>query len=341
MDPLLKELLDASGVSGYEEEVSSIMQRELRKSCAEANIDNFGNVIAKKGKGAKKIMIAAHLDEIGFAVKHINNEGFLSFIKIGGIDDRILPGQRVIVKSKKKSVLGIIGARPPHLQKEDERKNPIKHDDMYIDIGCKNKQEAESKVSIADPVIFEPNSGLLNEDLYYGKAVDNRVGCYALLKIMQKVKSKASVYAVATAQEEVGLKGARTSSFKVNPDFTIVLDTTIAGDTPLIKEKESSLKLGKGVAITTIEASGRGFIVSSKVKDRFVNTANKYKIPYQIDVLEGGMTDAAVIYMNREGLLTGVLSVPSRYVHCPTGVFSLNDLNSAVELAVKTIEEFI
>jgi len=341
MDSLLKELLEASGVSGYEEEVSRIMQRELKKTCDETNIDNFGNVIARKGKGVKKIMIAAHLDEIGFAVKHINNEGYLSFIKIGGIDDRILPGQRVMVKNKKKSVFGIIGARPPHLQKEEERKNPIKHDDMYIDIGCKNKQEAESKVSIADPVIFEPNSGLLSDDLYYGKAVDNRVGCYALLKIMQKVKSKASIYAVATAQEEVGLKGARTSSFKVNPDFTIVLDTTIAGDTPLIKEKESSLKLGKGVAITTIEASGRGFIVSSKVKDRFVDTANKYKIPYQIDVLEGGMTDAAVIYMNREGLLTGVLSVPSRYVHCPTGVFSLKDLNSAVDLAVKTIEGFV
>lgn len=341
MDPLLKELLEASGVSGYEADVSRIMQRELKKVCDETNIDDFGNVIAKKGKGPKKIMIAAHLDEIGFAVKHINNEGYLSFIKIGSIDDRILPCQRVVIKNKKQSVLGIIGARPPHLQKEEERKNPIRHDDMYIDIGCKNKKEAETKVSISDPVIFEPNSGLLNEDLYYGKAVDDRVGCYALLKIMQKVKSKALIYGVATAQEEVGLKGARTSSFKVNPDFTIVLDTTIAGDTPLIKEKESSLKLGSGVAIITIEASGRGFIVTSKIKDMFVDTAKKYKIPFQIDVLEGGMTDAAVIYMNREGMLAGVLSIPTRYVHCPSGVFSLKDLNSAVDLAVKTIEEFV
>jgi len=341
MDHLLKELLEAQGISGYEAEVSNIMHRELKKSCDEVTIDNFGNVIARKGKGPKKIMLAAHMDEIGFCIKHINNEGFLSFIKIGGIDYSILPGQRVVVKNKKHSLTGIIGMRPPHLQKDEERKLPVKYDDMYIDIGCKNKQEAEAKVSIADPVIFEPNCGQFNEDLYYGKAVDNRVGCFAMLKIMQKIRSKAQIYAVATVQEEVGLKGARTSSFKVNPDFAIALDTTIAGDSPLIKEKESTLKLGNGVAITTIEASGRGFIVNAKVKDMFVDTAQKYKIPFQLDVLEGGMTDAAVIYMNREGILTGVLSIPARYVHSPTGVFSMKDLNSAVELAVKTIERMI
>jgi len=283
-------------------------------------------------------MLAAHLDEIGLAVKHITKEGYLSFIKIGGIDDRILAGQRVVVSSKSGPILGIIGAKPPHLQKEEERKQPIKYEDMFIDIGCRNKEEAEKKINIADPVIFEPNSGILNGNLYYGKAVDDRVGCFVLLKVMEKIKVNAEVYAVATAQEEVGLKGARTSSFKINPDFAIALDTTSAGDTPQTRERESSLKLGGGVAITTIEASGRGFIIKPKVKEMFIEIAKENKIKYQIDVLEGGMTDGAMIYMNREGVLTGVLSIPTRYVHSPSGVFSIEDVNAAIELTVKAVE---
>lgn len=339
MDELLKKLLNASGVSGYEDEIGKIMAQELKKSCDEVQIDNFGNVIARKGKGAKKIMLAAHMDEIGLVVKHINKDGYINFIKIGGIDDRILPGQRVVIKTKNGDVVGVIGAKPPHLQKEEERKQLLKYEDMFIDIGCKSKEEALKKVNLADPIIFEPNSGVLNGGLCYGKAVDDRIGCFALLKIMEKIKKvDAQVYAVATAQEEVGLKGARTSSFKINPDLAIAIDTTVAGDTPLIKETESSLKLGEGVAITMIEASGRGLIVNSKVKDLFIDVAKKNKIKYQIDVVEGGMTDGAMIYMNREGILTGVLAIPARYVHCPTGVFSIDDINAAVNLTVSIIE---
>lgn len=340
MEQLLKKLLNASGVSGYEGEIGKIMESELKKSCDSVHADNFGNVVAKKGKGAKKIMLAAHMDEIGLAVKHITKEGFISFIKIGGIDDRILPGQRVVVKARGADIVGIIGAKPPHLQKDEERKQPVKYEDMYIDIGCKSKEEVEKRVSIADPIIFEPNFGLLNGDLYYGKAVDDRVGCFALLKIMEKIKANVEVYAVATTQEEVGLKGARTSSFKINPDLAIAIDTTVAGDSPMIRERDSSLKLGAGVSITTIEASGRGLIVNPKVKEMFVDTAKKNKIKFQMDVLEGGMTDGAMIYMNREGILTGVLGVPTRYVHCPTGVFSTSDVISAVDLTVKIIERF-
>jgi endoglucanase len=155
---------------------------------------------------------------------------------------------------------------------------------------------------------------------------------------MERVNVPAQVYAVATAQEEVGLKGARTSSFKIDPDFAIAIDTTIAGDTPHIKERESALRLGSGVAITMIEAAGRGIIVNEKIKDMFLDTAKKYAIPHQVDVLEGGMTDGAMIYMNREGIPTGVLSVPCRYVHSPTGVFHIEDVHAAVELAVRVIE---
>ncbi|MFA6609891.1 MAG: M20/M25/M40 family metallo-hydrolase, partial [Candidatus Omnitrophota bacterium] len=265
-------------------------------------------------------------------------EGFVYFIKVGGIDDRILPGQRVVIKSKSGDVFGIIGSKPPHMQKDEERKVPIKYEDMFIDIGCKDKAAAEKKISIGDQIIFEPNSGVLNGRLYYGKAVDDRIGCYALVKIMEKLSVDAEVYAVATTQEEVGLKGARTSAFKVDPDFAIAIDTTIAGDTPLMKERDSSLKLGEGVAITIIEASGRGVIVGEKIKDLFVETAKKNKIKYQMDVLEGGMTDGAIIYMSREGVPTGVLSIPTRYIHSPTGVFSIDDVEQAIELAKKVVE---
>jgi endoglucanase len=279
------------------------------------------------------------MDEIGLMVKFITKDGYLNFIKVGGIDDRILLGQRVIVKTKKGDVRGLIGSKPPHLQKDEERRHPVKYEDMFIDIGAKNKEEAEKMVSVTDPIIFDTDAGILNGSLCYGKAIDNRVGCYALIKIMEKLKVNAEVYAVATVQEEVGLKGARTSSFKIDPDFAIAIDTTVAGDTPGIKETESSLKLGNGVAITVIEAAGRGVIVSEKVRDLFIGTAKKEKIKYQLDVIEGGMTDGAIIYMNREGIPTGVLSIPTRYVHAPTGVFHLDDVTAVVNLARAVIQQ--
>ncbi len=338
MDGLLKRIIEAAGISGYENEIAGIMREQLKKTCDSVRVDNFGNVIGKKGSGKKKIMLAAHMDEIGLMVKHITKDGFLHFVKMGGIDDRILPAQRVIVKAKKADRLGIIGTKPPHLQKEEERKHPLKYEDMFIDIGCKSKEEAENAVEVGDIVVFEPNAGVLNGKLFYGKAIDNRVGCFALLKIMERLKSKAEVYAVATSQEEVGLKGARTSAFGISPDYAIAIDTGVAGDTPLINERESSLKLGGGVAITITEASGRGVIVGEKMKNLLVDTAKKNKIKYQVDILEGGMTDGAIISMNKEGVQTGVLAIPTRYVHSPTGVFHIDDLEAAVELTVKAVE---
>ncbi|MFH0827749.1 MAG: M42 family peptidase, partial [Candidatus Omnitrophota bacterium] len=198
MDPLLKKILDAAGVSGYEKEIAEIMKQELKKSCSDVIIDNFGNVIARKsplagarGKGRKKIMLAAHMDEVGFLVKHISKEGFINFIKVGGIDDRILLGQRVIIKTKKGDIRGIIGAKPPHLLKDEEGKRIVKYEDMFIDIGCKDREAAQKKVEIADSIVFDADAGNLNGDLYYGKAIDNRVGCYALIKIMEKLKASA------------------------------------------------------------------------------------------------------------------------------------------------------
>jgi len=338
MDALLKKLLEAPGISGYEKETAAIMKEELGRICEECYQDGMGNVIARKGKGKKKLLLAAHMDEIGLLVKYITKDGYLNFIKIGGIDDRVLVSQRVVVKGAGGDVKGIIGLKPPHLQKEEERKKPVNCEDMFIDIGCSSREEAEKKVGVADQVIFEPNSGSLGGGLFYGKAVDDRVGCYVLLKAMERINVEAEVYAAATVQEEVGLKGARTASFRINPDFALALDTTASGDTPNIQEKETSLKLGAGPAITMIEAGGRGLIVGENVRELCINAAKNNGIKYQLDVVEGGMTDGAMIYMNREGIPTGVLSVPARYIHSSTGVFSMDDVEAAVQLCVKIIE---
>jgi endoglucanase len=340
MDELLKKILMATGISGWERDIAGLMQRELGRVCDEVQTDDFGNVIGRKGTGKKKIMIAAHMDEIGLLVKHVSKDGFIYFIKIGGIDDRILLGQRVIVKAKGGDVPGVIGLKPPHLMKDDERKQPVKYSEMFIDIGSASREETLGRVALGDPVVFEPNAGTLGGKFCYGKAPDNRVGCYALIRAMEKLAVDATVYAVATVQEEVGLKGARISSFKIDPDFAIALDTTVSGDTPGIMETETTLKLGDGVAVTIIEAAGRGAIVPERVRDLIIAAARENNIRFQMDVVEGGMTDAASISMNREGILTGVLSVPCRYIHSPTGLFHQDDLDAAIALTVKTVEKF-
>jgi endoglucanase len=344
MEKLLKDLLMSDGVSGYEENVAKIMTAALSKSCESVEIDNFGNIIGKSGRGEKKIMIAAHMDEIGMIVKHINEKGFIYFIKIGGINDSILPGKTVkIINKKGEHITGIIGTKPPHLMTSEEAKRPINHDNMFIDVGLSSKDEVLKVADIGDQIIFEPAAGILNGDFYYGKAADNRISCYAMVKVMETLaKSKdlgVEIYACATVQEEVGLKGGKTSSFKVNPDFALVIDTTVAGDVPGIEEKVSALKLGKGVAITMIEASGRGTIVPQKVRKLMLEITHENNIPHQIDIIDGGMTDGAVIYTNREGILTGILSIPTRYIHAPVSVFNIKDVNSAIDLAVKTIEK--
>jgi putative aminopeptidase FrvX len=338
----LKKLCDAHGVSGFEGNVTEIMKGEFERSCDSVDVDNFGNVIARKGNGKKKMMIAAHMDEIGLMAKHINDNGFINFVKIGGIDNRTLINQRVVIKTRKGHIPGIIGYKPPHLQKEDERKKVIKHDELFIDIGAKDKKDAERRVDIGDPVIFEPNFGQLTKDVFYGKAIDNRLGCYVLLRVMEKIPKSIDlkIYAVGTAQEELGLKGARVSAFKLDPDYAFAVDTTLAGDTPQVKKTESSLEIGKGPDITIVEAAGRGVVTHPRLRELLIKTAKKHKIPYQADIHDGGMTDGAIISLTREGIPTGVVSIPCRYIHGPTGVFDMRDVDNAIKLLTKTMMEF-
>jgi len=338
MKELLEKLCNAYGISGYEDKVREIMTKELAK-CSETETDRFGNVICKKGSGSPRIMLAAHMDEIGLLVKYIDEKGFIKFLDMGGIDDATLPARTVRILTETGDVPGIIGFKPPHLKRDDaEKKKPLKIEDMYIDTGL-DKDEVKKKVQIGDPVVFEQGFIDLNNGNVMGKALDNRAGCAVLIEVMKRLKDfKGTVYGVATAQEEIGLKGARTSAFKIKPDFALALDTGISGDTPDIKEDESGIKMGLGPAITVVESSGRGMVASAKVKKHLIKCAKEANIPYQLEATKGGMTDGAIIYMSNEGVLTGGVSVPTRYIHAPNSIASMGDMENAVKLVTEFVK---
>ncbi len=344
MDNLLKELLDINGISGYEGKVAGIMSRELKKFADDVFIDNFGNVIAKKGNGKTKVMLASHMDEIGLVVRYISKDGFVYFVKVGGIDDRILVGERVKIHGKNGEIFGIIGTKAPHLQKTEERNKIIKYEEMFIDIGASSREEAEKFVNIGDEITFCSTSGefVCNKNLIYGKAIDDRIGCYALLKVMEQVNvpEDMELYAVGTCQEEVGLKGARVSSFGIEPEFAIAIDTTVAGDTPMISELESNLKIGNGTVVTFLEASGRGLIVPKSIRNNIIEIAKKNSIKYQVSIFDGGMTDGAIIYMNKSGIITSTMSIATRYIHSAISVCDIRDVDSTIDLVKLTVENY-
>jgi endoglucanase len=223
---------------------------------------------------------------------------------------------------------------------EKEREKPIKYKDMFIDVGAKSREDAEKLgVSVGDFATLERSFTTLREGFITGKAFDNRLGCYAMVEVAKRVKGGFTLFAVGTAQEEVGLKGARTSAYRINPDLAIVIDVTTTGDHPGVKEEESAIKLGNGPAITIVDAKGRGVITHPKVKELLIKTAEKHKIPYQLEVGEGGTTDATAIQLTREGVPTGVVSIPSRYIHTPVGVASMKDVKNCIRLITLALEE--
>lgn len=340
MRDLLKKLTEAPGISGFEDEIRNLMMDELEGHVDEMEVDNMGNMIAlKKGKeGGKRVMLAAHMDEIGLLVRYIDKEGFIKFSKIGGINDQMLLNQEVTIHTSNGTVTGVIGSKPPHRMKEAERKKVIGYEDMFIDIGASDREEAEGMVKLGDPIIINQEFAELGKTLVKGKALDNRVGCAVLIEVMKQAETDATLYGVGTVQEEVGLKGAKTSAFKINPDMAIALDVTISGDHPGIKEDEAPAKAGKGPAIILADASGRGIMTHPKVKELLISAADEEGIPYQLEVSEGGTTDASAIHLTREGIPTGVISPPTRYIHTPVSVVNVEDVENAVKLILAVLK---
>jgi len=336
----LEKLSNANGVTGREGEVRELMKKYLKPYVDETREDKLGNLIAfKKGnKDAPTVMLAAHMDEVGLMIKNIKKKGFLQFTKIGGIDDRILLAQKVIVHTDKGPLTGVTGSKPVHIQTEAERKKVIEADRLFIDIGAKDKKEAEKMgVQVGAVVSFDTKFVRISKNVVLGKAFDDRVGCAMMIETMKRLqKVDCNVYAVGTIQEEVGLRGATIAAFQVAPDMGIALESTVAGDMPGVGEGEAPAKMGEGPVITVADA---GLIAHPKVLRLLIGSAKENKIPYQLETGIRGATDASRIALSREGVPSGVISVATRYIHSPAAILNLDDVEKAVKLAVAAIEK--
>src|SRR3989338_2221240 len=339
---LFSKLTESFGVPGHESEIAQIMAAEFRKSGYKVEMDRFGNVIARSPSAKKKpLMLGAHMDEIGMLVKFINDKGFIRFVKVGGIDNRVLVNQRVVIQTEKGRLYGVIGSKPPHMMKAEEMKNAIDNKSMFIDIGARGRKDAEKMgVRIGDPISFDLSTKVLNWKLVTGKALDNRVGCYVILEIAKRVKNR-NIVLVGTAQEEVSTfgKGAMIAAYNLEPSSFIAVDTSIAGDHPEMSEDEALIHVGRGPAICLVEAGGRGNVAGSQLKSSCISVAKKYKIHHQLEVIEGGATDAASVYGEKGGIPSIAICVPTRYIHSNVAVCSLDDIEKTTDYLVKLIEE--
>lgn len=327
---LLEMLSNANGTSGYEHTLQDIIVSTFDKYCDEIKTDRMGNIIAlKKGKDSSnniKIMIAAHMDEIGLMVKDIEDNGFLRFTSIGGIDPRTILGQEVMVHGKEK-LFGVVGSKPPHLQDPKDANNSIKMEDMTIDIGF-SKEEVEKRVSIGDTITINRNLLQLQNNRIAGKAIDDRAGIAVLFECMQElnnIKHDADVYFVATVQEEVSMAGALTSTYTINPDIGIAVDVGFA-TTPELN-KADTLELGGGPGITL------GANIHPGLRKKLVEIAKEYNIPNQMEInASPGGTDARVMQITREGIPSLVLSIPLRYMHTSVEVIDMVDIKNTAKL---------
>jgi endoglucanase len=341
----LKKLTVIPGPSGREEGVREVVASLIEPFVDKLWIDTWGNLVGlKKGSsGEGKLMIAAHMDEIGLFVSHIEDDGFLRVVPIGGIPERTLLYQRVVLRTRDgRLVRGVIGLKPPHIAKPEELQKVPEMRELFVDIGASSREEVEKAgVRVGDVLVFDRDVVELMNDRVTGKAFDDRVGVVSLIKAAQLLEDpKVDTYFVATVQEEVGLKGARTSAFAISPDAAVAIDVTIASDIPGVGKAEWFTRLGKGPAIKIVDGrSASGLIAHPRIVEFLVSIAEKYKIPYQLEVAAGGTTDASIIALNKEGVPAGTISIPSRYIHSPVEVVDLNDVYNTALLAKYFAEE--
>lgn len=335
---LLKLLSETPGVSGREERIREIVIKELRPLVDELQVDALGNVTAiKRGSGELRVMLAAHMDEIGFMVRYVDDQGFIRLQPLGGFDPRVLVAQRVLVHTATgQSLRGVLspGSKPIHLLADEKPSGP-KLDEFYVDLGLP-ASEVQGAVSLGDPVTLDRTFEVLGENVI-GKALDDRTGVFTMIETLRRLGSHAvNVIAVATVQEEVGLRGATTAAFAVKPDVAIALDTTIALDIPGSSSHDMITHIGQGVAIKVFDSS---FIPNYKLVRHVRAVAAKHNIQHQLEVLPRGGTDAGAMQRSRHGVAAITLSIPSRYVHTVNEMVSQRDLNAAITLLARYLEE--
>jgi endoglucanase len=327
MKELIKRLTEAYGPSGNEEKIREVIREEI-KGLADVKVDALGNLIAlKKGRGGGiKVMLAAHMDELGVIVTHVDEKGFLRFAPIGGVNPLTLLGGRVVFSD------GTVGTIGMERREPGEEKKIPGFDKLYLDVGAKDKDSVP--VRVGDVASFS-RPFVAQGDRLMAKGFDDRIGCAVLIEVMRELKdSPHDVYFVFSVQEEVGLRGAITSAYGIDPELGLSVDVTATGDTP--EARTMAISLGKGPAI---KVKDRGMLAHPRVKRLLIETAEEIGIPYQLEILEWGTTDATVIQVSREGVPAGCVSIPCRYIHTPSEMVDYNDVKGAVKLLVALLSK--
>lgn len=337
-EQFLKALTEAHGVPGYEREIRALL-REYMDPLGELSQDKLGSLICSLPGDGPKVMLTGHMDEIGFMVSHITDDGFLKFQQLGGWWDQVLLGHRVIVKTHKGDVIGVIGAKPPHLLSAEEREKVVVKKKMYIDVGATSKQEVETAgVRVGDPIVPQSEFAVMaNPKVYLSKAFDNRIGCAVVIDVLRHFQNEPHpnhIYGVQTVMEEVGVRGATTSARIVNPDVAIILESDIAGDVPGIKAEESNVKLGGGPTVMLYDVR---MIPNIKLRDLVIETAAALDIPLQFSVMPGGATDGGAIHLHGTGVPTVVIGVAARHIHSHGAILHRDDYDRAVKLVTAVV----
>ncbi|MBS1618420.1 MAG: M42 family metallopeptidase [Bacteroidetes bacterium] len=329
---LLKQCCGVPGISGFEQKVRELVTKELKGIVSDLYTDNMGNLVAVlKGKdSSKRVMAAAHMDEIGFMVKAIDENGFIKIQTIGGFDPKTLTAQRVIVHGKK-DMIGVMGSKPIHIMTADERSKPPQISDYFVDLGLP-RDEVEKYIEIGSS-ITRLSDLIEMGDCINSKSVDNRVAVFVLLETIKELKGQDipyDFYGVFTVQEEVGLRGVHVAAHHVNPDFSLCIDTTIAFDTPGAKPEEMVTKLGDGVAIKIMDG---GVICDYRMVQYMKEQANGAKLKYQMEILPAGGTDTAGMQrMATNGTIAGAVSIPTRHIHSHIEMANKNDIRGNIDL---------
>jgi len=337
----LSAIINSISPSGYEGGAAAVWKKEALSFTDLVETDVHGNTHAVVNKGGKvKVMLAGHCDEIGFLITNIDDKGFLWISEIGGWDPQIFQGQRIVIKGRKGLVRGVMGKTPVHYQKPDERKKIYEVTDIWVDIGARKKKEAEALVSIGDPLVVDHDYLELNNNRAVGRGFDDRAGAVAVLeaaRLIKGMKTSVEVHAVATVQEEIGLRGAKTAAFKIDPSVGIAVDVTGATDHPNVGggvNQRGRIEIGKGPVIT------RGPNINPVLFDLIIATAKKKKIPVQIVAeARGSGTDANIMQLSKSGVATALISIPIRYLHSPCELLCLEDVDNAGLLLAYTVAE--
>ncbi|KPV44498.1 endoglucanase [Alicyclobacillus ferrooxydans] len=334
MEQTLQELTELIGPCGYEHDVVRYLVQRLDSIADQVKVDGVGNVIAvlRGAHPGPALVISTHMDEVGFVVKKIENNGLIRFEKLGGHDDRILLAQRVKIATAKGYQLGVIGTISAHMVKFDNPATVRKHSELYIDVGAQSKDEVTKMgICVGDPIGWSPDMQTLGEHRLVGKSFDDRAGCATLLETLASLdrdELHGTVYGVFSVQEEVGLRGAKVAGAQVNADVALAVDTTAVSDTPEAM-MDGTLALGAGPGIKVMDFS---LIASKAVRNRLVHAAEQGGIPYQLEVFPGIGTDAGELTLANAGVPTGVISIPTRYAHSPIEVMDRDDFANTARL---------